>query len=127
MVCYFPISRFLTLFELLRGIELIGVKFLLSYYTTTKTHTNANSEFNKKFWIGEKGKIGDIVYTYQGSTYVRSLDISDLVPIGNVPHGIKIVFNSENIYHLTVIKTGSVESIACETWGELLSEVEQLR
>ena len=105
---------------------MIGVKFLLSYYTTTKTHTNANSEFNKKFWIGEKGKIGDIVYTYQGSTYVRSLDISDLVPIGNVPHGIKIVFNSENIYHLTVIKTGDVESIVCETWGELLSEVEKL-
>ncbi|AUZ95124.1 hypothetical protein FDI40_gp365 [Agrobacterium phage Atu_ph07] len=58
---------------------------------------------------------------------MRSLEISDLVPIGNVPHGIKIVLNSENIYHLTVIKTGSVESIICKTWGELLSEVEQLR
>lgn len=127
MVCYFPISLFLTLFELLRGFELIGVKFLLSHYTTTTTHINASSEFNKKFWIGDKGKIGDIVYTYQGSTYMRSLEISDLVPIGNVPHGIKIVLNSENIYHLTVIKTGSVESITCETWGELLSEVEQLR
>lgn len=115
------------LFELWKDVNLITIKFFLSYYTTTKTHTDTNSEFNKKFWVGDKAEIGDIVYTYQGSTYMRSIEISDFLPIINIPKGIKIVFNSEKLYYLTVTKTGSVESIVCETWDDVLSEIEQLR
>lgn len=104
---------------------MISIRYFVSQYVL-KDHHVTPGLFNDNFWINSRGKVGEIAYTFQSGEYMRSVSIQDFLPIANLPPGVKIMFNSENVYHITVSSSPHIESIICESWAELLEEIRGL-